>query len=86
MKLSDLKGLGPKMEALLPTVGIESAQQLLASDPFEVYARLKRAVPNTSLNALYALIGAIENRHWLEIKRERRTEILLRFDEMGLAP
>jgi DNA transformation protein len=35
---------------------------------------------------LYALIGAIEGRHWQEVKRERRTEILLRLDEMGLAP
>ncbi len=85
-KLADLKGLGPKSEAMLSTVGIITVAQLRASDPFEVYARLKAALPGTSLNALYALIGAIEDRHWQDIKRERRTEILLRLEEMGFAP
>jgi DNA transformation protein len=35
---------------------------------------------------LYALIGAIDDLHWLDIKRDRRTEILVRLDDMGLAP
>lgn len=85
-RLSDMKGLGPKSEQMLPLVGIRTATQLRASDPFEIYARLKATVPGTSLNALYALIGAIEDRHWQEIKRERRTEILLRLEQLGLAP
>lgn len=86
MRLSELKNLGPKSEEWLPKVGIYTAEQLRASDPYEVYAKLKETVPGTSLNALYALMGAAEDRHWLEIKQERRTEILLRLDAMGLAP
>jgi hypothetical protein len=31
-------------------------------------------------------MGAIEEVNWQEIKRTRRTEILLRLEEMGLAP
>jgi DNA transformation protein len=85
-RLRDLKGLGPKSERVLPLVGITTVEQLEASDPFDIYARLKMRAPGTSLNALYALIGAIEGRHWQEVKRERRTEILLRLEEMGLAP
>jgi DNA transformation protein len=81
-----LKGLGPKSTAQLAALGITSVAQLRSSDPFEVYARLKANLPGTSLNFLYALIGAIEDRHWQEIKRERRTEILLRLEEMGIAP
>lgn len=86
MKLSELKNLGPKSEEWLPKVGIHTAEQLRAADPYEVYAKLKVTIPGANLNALYALIGAMENRHWLEIKRERRTEILLRLDAMGLVP
>ena len=67
-------------------IGIESIEQLRARDPFEVYAELKVKVPGTSLNFLYALIGAIDDVHWQEVKRTRRTEILLRLDEMGIAP
>jgi DNA transformation protein len=86
LRLSDLKGLGAKSAAQLASAGISSVAQLRSSDPFEVYARLKASAPGTSLNFLYALIGAIENRHWQEIKRERRAEILLRLEEMGIAP
>ena len=35
---------------------------------------------------LYGLIGAVEDVHWQEIKRTRRTQILLRLEEMGIAP
>lgn len=85
-RLRDMRGLGLRSEEWLPLVGIDSPAALRAADPFEVYARLKATVPGTNVNALYALIGAIEDRHWQDIKRERRGEIVLRLDEMGLAP
>jgi DNA transformation protein len=85
-RLQDMVNIGAKFEQALMQVGIDSPHQLQNADPFEVYARLKRSVPGSSLVALYALIGAVENRHWLEVKRDRRTEILLRLDDMGIAP
>jgi DNA transformation protein len=81
-----LKGLGPKSSAMLNRIGVRTIEQLRARDPFEVYAALKAAVPAVSLNMLYGLIGAIEDVHWQEVKRSRRTEILIRLDEMGIAP
>lgn len=84
--LSSLKGLGPRSEEMLPQVGIHSADDLLAADPYEVYKRLKTTVPGISINALYAIIGAIEDRNWQDIKRERKGEILMRLEDMGLAP
>lgn len=84
--LSSLKGLGPRSEEMLPQVGIHSADELLAADPYEVYKRLKATVPGISINALYAIIGAIEDRNWQDIKRERKGEILMRLEDMGLAP
>ena len=86
MRVASLKGLGPKSAAALDSVGIRSVAQLKAGDPFEIYSRLKARIPGTSLNFLYGIIGAIEGVHWQEIKRTRRTEILLRLEEMGLAP
>ena len=86
MNVASLKGLGPRSSAALREIGIESVKELLGRDPFDVYAELKAKVPGTSLNFLYALIGAIEDVHWQEIKRTRRTAILLRLEEMGIAP
>ena len=85
-RLRDLRNLGVKTEEALAHVGILNPSQLFQSDPFLVYAQLKKKVPGTSLVALYALIGAIEDLHWLDIKRDRRTEILVRLDDMGIAP
>ncbi|MDD3763041.1 MAG: DUF123 domain-containing protein [Nevskiales bacterium] len=84
--VADLKGLGPSSAAALRNIGIDNADQLRGSDPFALYAALKAKAPGTSLNFLYALIGAIDGIHWLEVKRSRRMEILLRLDAMGLAP
>ena len=81
-----LRGLGPKSRAALLRIGIATADELRALDPFEVYARLRAAVPGTSLNMLYALIGAVDGCDWRDVARHRRTEILLRLDTMGLAP
>lgn len=86
MSVASLKGLGPKSSAALRDIGIESIEELRARDPFDTYAELKAKVPGTSLNFLYALIGAIEDVRWQEIKRTRRTAILLQLEEMGLAP
>jgi DNA transformation protein len=85
-RLSGLQGLGPKSEQALFRIGIVTVEQLKARDPFEVYAQLRAKVPGTTLNALYALIGAISNTDWRAVKRERRMEILLRLEQMGLAP
>lgn len=68
------------------TIGIDSIEELRARDPFDVYAELKAKIPGTSLNFLYALIGAVEDIHWQEIKKSRRTAILLRLEDMGMAP
>jgi DNA transformation protein len=83
--LRELKNLGPKSEAMLAQVGIHTAQQLRSADPFEVYAQLKSRVAGTSRTMLYALLGAIEQRHWQAVRKARGTEILMRLDDRKLA-
>lgn len=76
--------LGPQSRRWLAAIGIAGAAQLRAQDPFVVYAQLKQLQPGVSLNLLYALIGAQEGVHWQQVQRERRTEILMRLEVMGL--
>lgn len=85
MRIRELNGLGPKSEEMLQKVGINSVEDFIDSDPFELYQRLFDA-GLANLNFLYAMIGAQEGMHWQEIARTRKTEILLRLDDLGLAP
>ncbi len=80
----DALNLGPQSLRWLAHIGISSVQQLRQHDAYALYARLKALEPKVSVNLLYALIGAQEGLHWQQVQRERRTEILLRLDDMGL--
>lgn len=82
--ITQLKGLGPQSQHMLQIIGIKTIEDFLVADVFDLYAKLKSNIPNVSLNMLYAMIGAQEDRHWQEIKKERRLEILLRLEEMNL--
>ena len=85
-RLRDLKGFGPKSEEILAKVNINSVDEFMRADPYDLYRQLKETVKGTGLNSIYAIIGAQEGRHWQEVSRERKTEILMRLDDMGIAP
>ncbi|MBL4796226.1 MAG: TfoX/Sxy family DNA transformation protein [Oleispira sp.] len=85
-RLRDLKGFGPKSEEILARVDMHSVEQFLSCDGFELYAALKKTVKGTGLNSIYAILGAQQDVHWQEIARTQKYEILLRLDDMGLAP
>lgn len=76
--------LGPQSRRWLADLGITDPAQLQLHDPYVVYARLKAANPKVSILMLYALIGSIEGVHWQQVRHERRSEILMRLDDMGL--
>ena len=86
MRLRDLKGFGPKSEEILANVNISSVEDFMAVDPFDLYKELKEKVKGTGLNSIYAIIGAREGLHWQEVSRTRKSEILMRLDDMGIAP
>jgi len=83
-RIRDLKGFGPKSEELFARIGIHTVEEFLAADPFELYALFKAKVKGTGLNSIYAMIGAQEDIHWQEVARTRKTEILMRLDDMDL--
>lgn len=84
--MAALRGLGPKSAAMLADAGFASPEALRSADPFVVFAKVKRVHPQTSLNLLYALIGAADDRDWREVARQERTTVLWRLDELGMAP
>jgi len=85
VEIKNLKGFGGKSQQSLAKVGIHSFDEFIAADPFELYKKLKEIVPGTSLNFLYGIIAAQENKHWHQVMKEQKTEILFRLDDMGLA-
>ncbi|WP_111977097.1 TfoX/Sxy family DNA transformation protein [Algibacillus agarilyticus] len=85
-QIRDLKGFGPRSEEIFAEIGIYSVDDFMAIDPFQLYKRLKAEVKGTGLNSIYAIIGARENKHWQEIARTQKADILYKLDDMGLAP
>jgi TfoX C-terminal domain/Pathogenicity locus len=75
-QVADLRNLGPKSQAMLVAIGIDSLAKLRKKGAVATYVAVKRSTPLASLNLLYALVGAIENVDWLEVKRERKLELL----------
>jgi TfoX C-terminal domain len=84
-RLKDLNGFGPRSEEILAEVNINSIEDFMAIDPYDLYVLLK-PMKGMGLNSIYAILGARENISWLEIKNTRKTEILMRLDDLGLAP
>lgn len=84
-RLKDLNGFGPRSEEILAELGIHSVDDFMAIDPYDLYAKLK-PMKGMGLNSIYAIIGARENISWLDVAHTRKTEILMRLDDLGLAP
>ncbi|BCE00956.1 TfoX/Sxy family DNA transformation protein [Marinicellulosiphila megalodicopiae] len=84
-RLKDLNGFGPRSEEILALVDIHCIEDFMTIEPYELYAILK-PMKSMGLNSIYSILGARENISWLEIKNTRKTEILMRLDDLGLAP
>ena len=84
--IARLPGLGPASAALLAQLGVHDADTLRRRDAFDLYAALKSIAPQTSLNMLYALVGAQEGVDWRVIARERRSALLTELDARRRSP
>ncbi|WP_372870473.1 TfoX/Sxy family protein [Shewanella sp.] len=78
--ITNAANLGPKSAQWLAKIGITELEQVRALGSIEVMLRLKGAGIPVSLNLLYALEGALEGRHWQEIKCERKAELIVMWD------
>lgn len=81
MKLRQLKGLGPKSEKCLIEIGINTPDDLRRVGPVRAFIRLKKeSGTKPSLNFLYAMVGALEDRHWVEIAKSERGRLLMELE------
>ncbi|HST29031.1 MAG TPA: TfoX/Sxy family protein [Rudaea sp.] len=67
-----IRNVGPKGAAWLRQVGVRTQDDLVKLGPVDAFMKVKRAGFRPSLNLLYALAGAIENRHWAALPDEQK--------------
>jgi len=80
-ELSKLKGLGPKSERCLNEIGIFTLDDLKAVGPVRAFIRLREEGSiKPSLNFLYAMVGATENVHWVEVAQHEKGKLLMTLD------
>ena len=84
-RISDLPGLGEKSEESLSKVGIHSVAELQATGPVMAYQRLCLLAAGTdqhrpSMNFLYALVGGLSGRSWLEVAQTEKESLLAQLD------
>lgn len=77
MTLETLPNLGPKSAQWLAEIGVTTPAQLRRRGALAAYLAVRRLRPTASLNLLYALVGAVEGVHWIEVRRTRRLELAL---------
>ena len=71
-----IRNVGPKGAAWLRQVGVRTQDDLVKLGPVDAFMKVKRAGFRPSLNLLYALAGAIENRHWAELPDEQKRALV----------
>lgn len=83
-RLSDMRNLGPKSEAMLTSAGIQSPAQLAALGAVDAYALLVQSGQAVSLNMLWALEGALTDRDWRDVARHDKLRLLTELEARGV--
>ncbi|WP_229753643.1 TfoX/Sxy family DNA transformation protein [Amphritea balenae] len=79
--LAALPGLGPKSAQWLAQVGIITEQQLRKLGPVRAFLLLERGCSvKPSLNFLYAMVGALEERHWQDVALHDKARLLMELE------
>lgn len=86
-RIRDLPGLGVKSEEALSRVGIHTLSELEATGPVMAYQRLCLLAAETgqhrpSMNFLYALVGGLSHRSWLEVAQTEKLNLLAELDAL----
>ena len=74
-KLTSMRNIGREMERKLTSVGIGSAEELLAAGAKQAFARLKTAYPQVCLVHLYTLEGAVTSTEFHSLSEEKKREL-----------
>ena len=71
-----MKNLGKTSVQWLKAVGIQTPEQLKAAGAVAAYCKVKARGFKVSKVLLYALEGALLDRHWSELNEEHKTRLL----------
>lgn len=74
-ELTSMMNIGREMAKKLESVGICSAEELIAAGPERAFARLKAQYPQVCLVHLYALEGAVTQTAFNSLSREKKEEL-----------
>ena len=66
-RLRDMRNLGPASERMLAEIDVTTPDALRDMGAEEAFQRLRFQLGNVSRNALYAMRGALADRHWWEM-------------------
>ena len=83
--IAQLRGLGKQLALQLIEIGVYNRQDLCQLGAVPTYVKLTKwcqaqCSTKPSLNLLYALVAAIEQRPWLEIAQQERERLLTELD------
>jgi DNA transformation protein len=78
--IRNLRNLGPSSEKMLGKANIASEEQLRALGAVAAFVAVKRAGCSPSLNLLWAIEGALTDRHWTEVANNDRRSLLTQLE------
>ncbi len=80
-EISKLRGLGPAAEKSLSRIGIYTKKDLEEMGAVKALMALERECDiKPHLNFLYAMVGALENKSWLEIAKTERERLIFELE------
>jgi len=80
-ELSKLNGLGPKSERYLNEIGIKTKSDLEALGPIQAFLKLHEECNiKPSLNFLYAMVGALNDKNWQDIAKKEKGRLLMELE------
>lgn len=74
-ELTSMKNIGKELERKLNTIGIDSAEKLIASGARQTFLSLKERYPQVCLVHFYALEGAISNTEFNKLPENKKQEL-----------
>lgn len=85
--LTSLRNIGPTTARKLEQMGVRSAEDFLARDPYELFHTLKRKVdPTLCRCALAGLVGAKVNAPWHKVTKKSAQEYEKRYPGTNWGP
>lgn len=78
---SDLRNFGPKSQQVMAQAGIHTIAQLRELGTVRAYVLIKRSWKGASLNLLWAIEGALTDRHWQDVAKNDRLRLLLELED-----